>query len=285
MENLTAMVSCFARAYHFKNNRTHIFADPAAESLLGDDYALIARSMTQGLGFFLPDFDGSPEEGLRLIVDRQLSPSVLGRSAFCEDALRRSGCGQYVIFASGYDTFALRNTAPTVYELDLPELISDKIRRINAVGLHSSAVFVPCDLSNGTWQQALPDKGFCAQEASFGSLLGISYYLTKNEFATLLHSVGDIMTAGSSICLDFPCKADSEQTRINRTLAEGAGEAMKAQYSLPEMQSLLSDCGFKVEQYLDHTAMTERYFTEYNRQVPQHPMTAPAGVGYLLAVR
>ena len=60
--------------------------------LLGDDYGLIARSMTQGFGFFLPAFNGSQEDGLRLIVDRQLSPSVLGRSVFCEDELRRSGC-------------------------------------------------------------------------------------------------------------------------------------------------------------------------------------------------
>ena len=35
MENLTAKVSCFARAYHYKNNPVHIFADPAAGSLLG----------------------------------------------------------------------------------------------------------------------------------------------------------------------------------------------------------------------------------------------------------
>lgn len=70
----------------------HIFKDSTAEALLGDDYGLIARSMTQGLGFFLPAFNGSPEDGLRLIVDRQLSPSVLGRSVFYEDELRRSGC-------------------------------------------------------------------------------------------------------------------------------------------------------------------------------------------------
>ena len=27
MDNTTAKVSCFARAYHFVNNKTHIFAD------------------------------------------------------------------------------------------------------------------------------------------------------------------------------------------------------------------------------------------------------------------
>ena len=34
MENLTAKVSCFARAHHYRNHSAPIFADPAAERLL-----------------------------------------------------------------------------------------------------------------------------------------------------------------------------------------------------------------------------------------------------------
>ena len=47
MDNTTAKVSCFARAYHFENNKTHIFADSMAARLLGDDYDQIAESMMQ----------------------------------------------------------------------------------------------------------------------------------------------------------------------------------------------------------------------------------------------
>ena len=103
MDNTTAKVSCFARAYHFENNKTHIFADSMAARLLGDDYDHIAESMMQGINFFLPGFDGTKEEGLRLIVDKQLSPSVLGRSAYCEKKLLdeiATGCGQYLTHSS-----------------------------------------------------------------------------------------------------------------------------------------------------------------------------------------
>ncbi len=188
-----------------------------------------------------------------------------------------------MIFASGYDTFALRNGGPTVFELDLPELINDKMRRINAAGLHTSAVFVPCDLADGAWPQVLLGKGFDTQEKSFAGLLGISYYLTKSELAALLRSVGDLMASGSEICLDFPCKTDSEQTRTNRTLAAGAGEAMKAQYSPDELQSLLAAGGFEIVRHLGHAAMTARYFAAYNSRTPHHPIAAPAGVDYVLA--
>lgn len=58
MEHMTAKVSCFARAYHFKNNRIHIFEDSAAESLLGSDYEQIAQNMMDGIPFFLPGFAG-----------------------------------------------------------------------------------------------------------------------------------------------------------------------------------------------------------------------------------
>ena len=101
MDNMTAKVSCFARAYHYNNNSIRIFTDDIAEKLLGEDYNQIAKSMSDGIDFFCPGFEGMREEGLRLILDRQLSPSVLGRSVFCESKLAyaiANGCKQYPVY-------------------------------------------------------------------------------------------------------------------------------------------------------------------------------------------
>ena len=290
MENITAKVSCFARAYHYKNSESPIVEDTAAKALLGEDYDQIAESMTQGVGFFLPSFNGSPEEGLRLIVDRQLSPSVLGRSAYCERMLEneiRLGCRQYVIFASGYDTFAIRNSnaALSVYEIDLPEVLADKQRRIEKAGLESRVIYVPCDLSETSWKDQLTDSGFRRDQKSFGSLLGISYYLGKDEFRSLLEMLGGTMSEGSAICFDYQSREESPETATNQALAQGAGEQMKAQYDAQEMEALLEECGFLVYEHLDHTKMTNQYFSDYNQRDPEHSMKAPAGVCYVLAVR
>ena len=44
MDNMTALVSTFARAYHYKNNHIHIFADPLAEKMLTDEeYTILIR--------------------------------------------------------------------------------------------------------------------------------------------------------------------------------------------------------------------------------------------------
>jgi len=285
---MTAKVSCFARAYHHKNNQTHIFNDPIAEKLLGNEYEQIAEHMAAGVKFFLPDFKGTKEEGLRLIVENQLSPSVLGRSAYCEQKLadaEKQGCSQYILFASGYDTYALRNpeSSLSVYELDFPEMLKDKRMRIKRAHLKSVAVDVPCNLAEVSWKQKLLEAGYQQTESAFGSLLGISYYLRKEEFEQLLKNVHEIMAEGSMICFDYPSVDESKETRTNQTLASGAGEQMKALYSRKEMEAHLQKCGFEVMEHLDDREMTDRYFEEYNQNNPTHPMKAPQGVGYVTA--
>ena len=134
-KNMTALVSCFARSYHYKNNKYRIFSDNLAEKILSvEEYDCIANNMANGIKFFNPEFEGSKEEALRWIVDNQLSPSVLGRSVFCEKSLDNAikiGCKEYLIFASGYDTFSYRTKQSNlqVFEIDQNKMIEDKIKR------------------------------------------------------------------------------------------------------------------------------------------------------------
>lgn len=290
MNHMTAKVSCFARAYHNCVNAHPVFADTAAAALLGEEFDLIAQNMTDGIPFFLPKFSGTPEEGLRLIVDKQLSPSVLGRSAFCERMLQNEkqlGCRQYIVFAAGYDTFSIRNTDKSlrVFELDLPDVLTDKREKIKTAGLKSCAVDIPCNLSQKQWTQKLLAGGYQPKKKAFGSLLGISYYLSQAAFQTLLTAAGHIMPAGSAICFDYPAVNESEETKVNQTLAQGAGEPMKASYSYREMKSLLAACRFEIYEHLQHDTMTAQYFSEYNLHTPDHPIAAPVGVDYVLAVK
>ena len=60
MDNMTALVSAFARAYHYRNNHTWVFADPIAEKMVTDEeYAAISQNMSQGISFFAPEFRGT----------------------------------------------------------------------------------------------------------------------------------------------------------------------------------------------------------------------------------
>lgn len=293
MENMTAKVSCFARAYHFRNAQKPIFSDTMAEKLLGEkEYQMISENMAQGISFFAPGFNGSNEEALSFIVDSQLSPSVLARSAFCERHLKHDvgfGCRQYIVFAAGYDTFAFRENVPelTVFNLDLPEMIADRQARVEACDLECQTAShdIVCDLSKGGLYDALRERGFDPDQKTFGSLLGISYYLTKADFRNLLSSIEAVIPKGSALCMDYPCENESMETEKNRELAARANEQMKARYSYEEMESMLAECGFLIYEHLDAAEMTKQYFEEHNAADPAHKMKAPEGVAYLLAVK
>ena len=293
MNNMTALVSCFSRAYHFRNNEEWIFQDDAAGLLMTDEeYQTISANMAEGITFFHPGFQGTAEEALRFIVDAQLSPSVLARSAFCERMLDNAvmlGCVQYVIFASGYDTFSLRNKNQTlsVYELDLPEMIADKRKRLSLAGFEKidNTVFVPCDLSKGEWSRSLIESGFDERRSFFGSLLGISYYLKKEDFQALVQCISRLMCEGSALCFDYPTSEEGEECLKNEKLAQGANEQMQAKYAYEELEQMLSDCGLLIYEHHDADSMTTEYFEKYSRGNPQHRMKAPAGVNYCLAIK
>ena len=286
LDNMTALVSCFARAYHYKNSESPVFADSVAEKLLtAEEYSAISRNMAQGIGYFAPGFQGTPEEALHFIVNRQLAPSVLARSAFCERAIGnavRLDCRQIVIYACGYDTFSLRtgNRALAVYELDRPEMIEDRRMRIARVGLEPACHVkdIGCDLSKPTWKESLVEAGFDAKRSSFSSLLGISYYLTRNAFENLIAGIASISCEGAAICFDYPMNVEGGESARNRELAAAAGEAMKAMYSFGEMEALLSRAGILIYEHMDAGEATEAFFKGSG-------ITAPAGVGYCLAVK
>lgn len=293
MENMTAKVSCFARAYHYKNNQNWIFKDDKAEDILGEkEYQMIAEHMTQGIQFFKPGFNGTKEEALKVIVDQQLSPSVLARSAFCERHLENEiklGCRQYLILAAGYDTYALRIKQPelTVYHLDLEEMITDRRQRIEISGLkyQIKSYDISCDLSKEQIKDKLLSYGYEQDQKTYISLLGISYYLTKDEFRRLLEQLTAILPEGSAVCMDYPQLEDGEESRKNRELAKAAEEGMKAKYEKQEIEEILNKHDFLVYEHLDDQEMTKQYFAQYNKINVNYEMKAPKGVGYLLAVK
>lgn len=291
-KNMTALVSCFARCYHYKNNKYRIFSDNIAEKILSnEEYNSIARNMSNGIKFFNSNFVGTKEDALRWIVDNQLSPSVLGRCIFCEKALLNAikiGCKEYLIFASGYDTFAYRNHINDlkIFEIDKTEMIEDKIRRLDKNKLDYSKVnFIRCDFTNKNWINSIINSNYNKKQISFNSLLGISYYLTKEQFFNMIQSISNILCDGSSIVFDYPTYEDSKESKINEKLASGANEQMKSKYFYKEIEDILSENGLLIYEHLDNKEMTNTYFVKYNALNPNNKIIAPKGVCYCLAVK
>ncbi|MFT8352895.1 class I SAM-dependent methyltransferase [Clostridium saccharoperbutylacetonicum] len=300
-KSMTALISAFSRAYHSVKNKEKVFDDYLAKELLTqNEYEDIASNMSRGIKFFNPSFEGTQDEALRFVVDNQLSPTPIGRAAFTEKSLENAvkiGATQYLIFAAGYDTFAYRQSDWAkdiqIFELDHPFTGADKQKRIQSLVTEklSNVHYVSIDFTEDTWQKKLIE---CAQfdqsKISFCSLLGISYYLSKENFAHTVNTISSIVPKASSIIFDYPdedyyTEKAGERVKTTIALASAAKEKMLSSYSCLELKKLLADSSFFIYEHLTPDQITEQYFKKYNEANPEHPIKAFDNVNYCLAVK
>ena len=300
-KSMTALVSAFSRAYHSLNNEVTIFNDSVARQLLTDEeYRQIAKNMSDGIGFFNPLFVGEPEQALRYIVDNQLSPSPLGRAAFAEKSLEQAvqvGAKQYIIFGAGYDTFAYRQPswADTleIFEIDQPATARDKQERLKNANLviPNNVHYIEADFTKEAWEDALLNhEAFDSNKISCSTILGVTYYLSKQTFETLISAISNLFPKGSSIIFDYPDEKNytekaGERAKKLSMLASAANEKMLASYSHCDIEFLLSAHDFLIYEHLTPQEMTKGYFETYNNANSLHRMTAFDNVNYCLAIR
>ena len=285
-QNMTALVSLFARAYHQKSKDIKIFDDPLSTKLITKkEYEMIRLSMSQGISFFNPNFKGSKEEALKWIVDHQLSPSVLLRSAFCKEAIeemKEKGCKQYLDFASGYDSFAYYyQNQMHVFEIDKKEVIEDKRQRCKDVDIENIQ-FLSIDLGKDNWINRLLESTYQENQLSVCSLLGLSYYLTHDQFKRLLKEISKHMIKGSRLVFDYPSYQESDETRKSEALAKEANETMRAKYSFEQLKEILDLCHLKIVRHDDYR-ITLDSLIHYNEYYKDNPIIAPKGVCYCVA--
>ena len=276
----------YARAYHQKSKDIKIFDDPLSTKLITKkEYEMIRLSMSQGISFFNPNFKGSKEEALKWIVDHQLSPSVLLRSAFCKEAIeemKEKGCKQYLDFASGYDSFAYYyQNQMHVFEIDKKEVIEDKRQRCKDVDIENIQ-FLSIDLGKDNWINRLLESTYQENQLSVCSLLGLSYYLTHDQFKRLLKEISKHMIKGSRLVYDYPSYQESDETRKSEVLAKEANETMRAKYSFEQLKEILDLCHLKIVRHDDYR-ITLDSLIHYNEYYKDNPIIAPKGVCYCVA--
>ena len=296
-KSITALISAFSRAYHATNSTEKIFDDKIARMLFSDEeYLQICETMTNGISFFNPNFNGDKSSALRWIVNNQLAPSPLGRAVFAETTLKTAvlyaKTEQYLILGAGYDTFAYRQpcwaSKLQIFEIDCNPTSSDKKKRLEKANIQipKNLQFISADFSDKNWLNSLTDNpSFNSGKTSFCSILGVSYYLSDQTFKDLISSLYDIMPEGSSILFDYPNKNIGEASKKQIQLAKAANEEMLAAYSYQEIEKLLSEYGFLIYEHLSPQEITHQFFEKYNLSNYKNPIKALENVNYCLAVK
>ncbi|MBJ8117851.1 MULTISPECIES: class I SAM-dependent methyltransferase [Bacillus] len=281
--SVTSLVSAFSRAYHSEFDNPKIFDDYIAKEFISPkERSDIETNMVQGIHFFNTDiaerFRDNPKEILKWITQVQLSPTPLARAAYCERVLLHEitlGAKQYVILGAGLDTFSFRHreleNKIEIFEVDHPSTQAFKIQRVKEAEyeMPSNLHFVSMDFTKDFSKQTLVNEGF-ENKKTFFSLLGVTYYLTKEELSSLIECLFEMVPVGSSIVFDYPDEnLFTEKGLSNRVgnmvkMASVGGEPMKSCFSYTEMEALLDKAGLLIYEHLSPEDIHTLYFEGRN---------------------
>lgn len=286
--NMTALVSCFARYYHTVNSNIKIYNDTLAHAILTkSEIENISKNMMEGIKIFNPNYDG--DDSLKWVVNNILAPSVLARSIFNEKHLLneiRLGLKQYLILGSGYDTSGHKiSDKVSVYELDKKEIIEDKVKRVKNANINTKNInYISCDF-NSNWIENLLKSSFDKNKKTFCSLLGLSYYLDREIFKQTISILSKNTPAGSVIVFDYPSNIETKKEIINQALAKEAGEEMKSKYSYKDIEAIVQASNMLIYEHLNYQDINDTFFYDYNTLNPSNKILAPKGVAYCLLVK
>lgn len=281
--SITSLVSAFGRAYHSEFDNPKIFDDYVAKEFISQkERNDIEMNMVQGIHFFNTDiaqqFQDNPQEILKWITQVQLSPTPLARAAYCERVLLHEvalGAKQYVILGAGIDTFSFRHreleNKIEIFEVDHPSTQQFKKERIEEAEFETpnNLHFISMDFTKGFSYEQLQNEGF-ENKKTFFSLLGVTYYLTKEELSSLIECLFAMVPEGSSIVFDYPDEnLFTEKGLSNRVenmvkMAAIGGEPMKSCFSYAEMEALLEKAGLLIYEHLSPEDINTFYFEGRN---------------------
>ncbi|AZV42911.1 S-adenosyl-L-methionine-dependent methyltransferase [Peribacillus asahii] len=156
-----------------------------------------------------------------------------------------------------------------IFEIDYPATQEFKKKKLDQANfkIPSNLHFVPMDLTKKFSYQNLIDEGF-DNKKTFFSLLGVSYYLTKEENAYLINKLFTKVPSGSSIIFDYADdKLFKEKGMSNRVqnmvqLASASGEPMKSCFTYDEMEKMLENSGLLIYEHLSPVTINDQFFRD-----------------------
>ncbi|MFI9722783.1 SAM-dependent methyltransferase [Streptomyces sp. NPDC052396] len=140
----------------------------------------------------------------------KLAHHTVLRTRFYDDSLLAAvaaGCRQVVLPAAGLDTRAYRLDWPSgvrLYELDLPPVLDFKSRVLDGLDARPRCIrtALPVDLLDADWPDRLIEAGFDPGERTAWLVEGLLMYLSAEQAATLLRTVGQLSMSGSWLTLE-----------------------------------------------------------------------------------
>jgi methyltransferase (TIGR00027 family) len=220
-----------------------LFHDPYAAAFVAAMPDAYAEDATRS--------DAARQVGARIAVQ------VVIRTRFYDDYLLAAtgdGIRQVVLLASGLDTRAFRLQWPDgtrLFEIDLPEMLAfkDSVLGNTDATPNCAREAVGADLT-GDWPPTLTSAGFDPSQPTAWLVEGLLVYLTPDDAARLLDSVGELSAPGSRLSSEQGRGAKQlAQIAAVRTAAGGSEAVALWQGGIEDLPAWLATRDWSVEQH------------------------------------
>ncbi len=230
-------------------------------------------------------------------ISEKLAPGfhehLISRTKFIDELIEKSavsGIEQYVILGAGYDSRAYRLELPPsmkIFEVDQPEVSDNKLAKLPKELPNSENVtYVNIDFSYQSLTEQLIGVGFDQKKSTIFTLEGVSQYITKEAVSSTIKELASLTKDTNSIffmsyvdeLLDKHPKAcfgkgypnPEKKANLIKSLSAKVGEPWISFYTLEEIESLLLQNGYSIEENLTLEDLNSLYFGPVGRTLSEN---------------
>ena len=234
---------------------------------------------------------------LNVWLSKKLAPGfhehLISRTKFIDELIEKSavnGIEQYVILGAGYDSRAHRLELPSslkIFEVDQPEVSDNKLAKLPKELPNSENVtYVNIDFSYQSLTTQLIDAGFDQKQSTIFTLEGVSQYITKEAVSSTIKELASLTKDANSIffmsyvdelldknpeaCFGKGYPSPEKKANLIKSLSAKVGEPWVSFYSYEEIESLLSQNGYSVEENLTLEDLNSLYFGPFGRTLSEN---------------
>ena len=218
---------------------------------------------------------------------------LIARTKFIDELIEKSavnGIEQYVILGAGYDSRAHRLELPSslkIFEVDQPEVSDNKLAKLPKELPNSENVtYVNIDFSYQSLTEQLIGAGFNQEKSTIFTLEGVSQYITKEavsstikELASLTRDtnsiffmsyVDELLDTNPEACFGEGYPNPAKKASLIKGLSAKVGEPWISFYSYAEIEDLLSQNGYLIQENVTLEDLNSLYFSPVGRTLNEN---------------
>ena len=230
-------------------------------------------------------------------LSKKLAPGfhehLIARTKFIDELIQKSavnGTEQYVILGAGYDSRAHRLELPSslkIFEVDQPEVSDNKLAKLPKELPNSDNVtYVNIDFSYQSLTEQLIGAGFDQKKSTIFTLEGVSQYITKEavsstikELASLTRDtnsiffmsyVDELLDKNPEACFGEGYPNPAKKASLIKGLSAKVGEPWISFYNGAEIEDLLSQNGYSIEENVTLEDLNSLYFSPVGRTLNEN---------------